>query len=113
MFEFFDNFFKSALAKNNVISIIIIIAVLIAIGALLMWLYMSKIHLKLQINKIQCLEDLLKQKDKTISDLNEQLMVSKHNLSELMSQSEEFAFFNQLQKSADENDPAIQEFVHD
>lgn len=49
MFDFFNEFFQSELVNNNAIALSIVAILLVVIGALGMWFYMSKfysIHLR-------------------------------------------------------------------
>lgn len=52
MFDFFNEFFQSEFAKNNVGVVVFAIAILIFIaGAASMWAYLNFIHFKIQINE--------------------------------------------------------------
>lgn len=116
MFDFFNEFFNSELAKNNILVIIITAVMLMVIGAFLMWLYMAQINMK-------CMENENVELKKDVKSSAEEIRVLKMQLSEvtadrdrLLEQNSKLAFYNNLIRAKeaaenDEVDSAIEQFI--
>lgn len=117
MFDFFNDFFKSDLAKNNVIVIIITVIMLLAVGALLMWLYMSKIYMK-------CLKNENVELKKKVESLNDKYVLLEKELKEitanrntLLAQNDRLSFYDKMTEAKkvaenEEVDAAIEQFIN-
>lgn len=117
MFDFFNEFFKSDFAKNHVIVIIITVIMLLAIGAFLMWLYMSKIYMKCLKNenaelkkKVECLND-------KIVSLEKELKEVAANRDTLLVQNDRLSFYDKMTKAKkvaenEDADAAIEQFIN-
>lgn len=117
MFDFFNDFFKSDLAKNNIIVVILTVIMLLAIGAILMWLYMNKIHMKCINNENVELKKNVENLNDTIVLLEKKLKEITANRDTLLEQNNKLAFYDKVNKTQEiakneETDPAIEQFIN-
>ena len=115
MFDFFNEFFQSELVKNNIATVIIISILLILIGAGLMWLYMSKIHMMRLENENA---DLKRENEKIKSDIQEVTKAYKdleERLKSLTASSDRLKFLDEqyIARNTDMSDSALEEFLKD
>ena len=115
MFDFFNEFFQSELVKNNIATVIIISILLILIGAGLMWLYMSKIHMMRLENENA---DLKRENEKVKSDIQEVTKAYKdleERLKSLTASSDRLKFLDEqyIARNTDMSDSALEEFLKD
>lgn len=117
MFDFFNDFFKSDLAKNNIIVIIITVIILLAIGAFLMWLYMSKLYMKCLYNENADLKKSVESLNDSIVLLEKELKEITENRNTLLEQNKKLSFYDDMTKAKEiakdeETDPAIEQFIN-
>ena len=117
MFDFFNEFFKSDLAKNHVIVIIITVIMLFAIGAFLMWLHMSKIYMKCLNNENVELKNKVKCLNDKIDSLENKLKEVTANRDILLVQNNKLSFYDKMAKAKkvaenEDADAAIEQFIN-
>lgn len=117
MFDFFDEFFKSEFAKNNIIAIIITVILLLIVGAVLMWLYMSKIYMKCLNNENVDLKKKVENLDDKIISLEKELKEVTENRDELLEKNNRLSFYDKMAKvkeiaENEETDSAIEQFIN-
>lgn len=117
MFDYLDSFFKSNLAKNNIIAITIAVIVLLVIGAVIMWFYMSKIHMKCVINENEDLKKKVENMNNKIISLEQELKNVTENRDALLKMNDRLSFYNKMAKAKEfaeneEIDSAIEKFLN-
>lgn len=117
MYDFFNDFFKSDLAKNNVIVIIITVIMLLAIGAFLMWLYMSKIYMKYLNNENIELKKKAESLNAEKVSLEKKLKEITASRNSLLEQNNKLSFYEKITKAKEaaeneETDSAIEQFIN-
>lgn len=117
MFDFFNEFFKSDLAKNNIIVVIITVIILLAIGSFLMWLYMSKLYMKCLKNENVDLKKKVENLNNKNVLLEEELKEITENRNTLLTQNKRLSFYDEMTKNKEvaeneEIDAAIEPFIN-
>ena len=123
MFDFFNEFYKSELAKNNIAIIVVSIILLLMAGACIMWLYMSKIYLKSVQNDNADLKKQNSELKGNVETLNNRIITLQAELAEvkqdrddLLKTSDQLCFYYQMKKmekmkKEDSIDPALDQFI--
>lgn len=113
MFDFFNEFLQSDLAKDNKIAFSVTAVLLLIVGAGLMWLFMSKIYMKSLENSV---DELKKKNEKMESDFKElqrkfDQMAARHKA--LLESSDRLKFYDEqyVARNVDTTDPALDEFT--
>lgn len=112
MFDFFDAFFQSDLAKNHPVGIVGTLVFSLLIGGFFMWLYMTKIHNVSLSNKNVALEKentALKQDLNRVRNEYADLMKRHHHL---VQTSNRLAFEDEqyVERHVEVTDAALDEF---
>lgn len=117
MFDFFDAFFKSEMANNNIIVNIVIAIMLLVFGAVLMWFFMSKVYTNILKKNNSILEIEVVNLNKKIILLENELKELKEDRDNIIAQSDKISYFHELTKveefdKKEEIDPAIEQFIN-
>lgn len=113
MFDFLNEFFKSELAQNNCISILVMIFGSFFLGGFLTWLFMKFVYMKILENKRHSLEVKNAKLQSCLSDLNDKYEKLETRHSKLLESSKKLDFIDDLNvaNSVDDADPALDSFT--
>lgn len=108
MFNFFDEFFKSDLAKNNILLIIALIAIFIIFGGLLVWLY----H---RFFKNKSVHDEKNELKKQLEEEQQRSKILEEKVNQLKEDLKKYTILEAIRTPIDENtiDPAIIPFIEE
>ena len=112
--EFTEEFFKSEYVQDNIVAIISMLVISFLLGAVIVWLYMTKIYMKCVLNDRRDLEKENKVLCDNVEQLQTELNEVKANRDMLLSKSKELAFFDSLdkaKKAQNDIDPALELFI--
>lgn len=117
MFDFINEFFKSGLAENDILVVIVLLIMTLMVGAFLMWLYMSKIYMKCVRNENAQLKEEVDALSEKVVSLEEELEKMTANRDDLLAQDDRLSFYDKMVRAREvaeneETDSAIDQFVN-
>lgn len=114
MFDFFNEFFRSELVKNNIALLVIMALLILVIGAGAMWFYMTKIYLKTVENRCDTLETKCRRLEEQFAEKEKEFQNLKQRHDALMSASDKLRFMDMqyIARNTDITDSALNEFVN-